>query len=258
MKFNDIVIILKNIPHMGIENGKVLYDFIRVKKFNHILELGFAHGTSTCYMAAALKENGFGDITTIDRHSAKERKPNIFDLTKILNFKDIITPIFAERSYNWELMKIVEKNSIQGICTPIFDFCFIDGAHTWEVDGLAFFLVEKLLKPGAWILFDDIEWTFEKSPSLKDSEMVKKMPEEQRKTPQVKKIFSLLVSQHPNFENFKISKGWGWAQKKTGHETEIAPSKIIEKISANQIIKVDIVKYLKKFQDRVIRKIRGK
>ncbi|UCC18380.1 MAG: class I SAM-dependent methyltransferase [Promethearchaeota archaeon] len=256
MKFNDIVMILKDIPHIGIENGKILYDFIRVKKFNHILELGFAHGTSTCYMAAALKENGLGVITTIDRDSAKERKPNIFNLSEKLNFEEIITPIFAEKSYNWELMKIVEKNTIQGKCTPVFDFCYIDGAHTWEVDGLAFFLVEKLLKPGAWILFDDIEWTFEQSPALKDSKIVKKMPEEERKTPQVKKIFNLLVSQHPNFENLKISKGWGWAQKRTDHETYIAPSKIIENIYANQIIKVDIVRYLKKFRERVLRKTR--
>ena len=36
-------------------------------------------------------------------------------------------------------MKIIEERSTEGKCNPLFDFCYIDGSHSWLVDGLAFF-----------------------------------------------------------------------------------------------------------------------
>lgn len=57
-------------------------------------------------------------------------------------------------SYNWNLLGLLQKES-----APIFDYVFLDGAHTFPVDGLAFFLVDLLLKPGGCIDFDDYHWT---------------------------------------------------------------------------------------------------
>ena len=64
------------------------------------------------------------------------------------------------KSYLWRLMKIIEQNS-----EPIYDFIFIDGGHDWYTTGYAFFLVDKLLKPGGYILFDDLDWTVYTSPT---------------------------------------------------------------------------------------------
>jgi predicted O-methyltransferase YrrM len=73
--------------------------------------------------------------------------------------------------------------------TPRFDLCYLDGAHNWFVDGLAFFLVHRLLKPGGWIIFDDVDWTYESSPTLKDTEDVRKMPEDRvEKVVQIEKV----------------------------------------------------------------------
>ena len=47
-----------------------------------------------------------------------------------------------------------------------YDFCFIDGAHTWDTDGFAFCLVDRMLRPGGWIIFDDLNWTHAHSPTL--------------------------------------------------------------------------------------------
>lgn len=254
MLFKDIAKILKDLPYMTNLQGKIIYDFIRRSGFQNILELGFAHGTSTCYFAAALDEIKSGIITTIDNQLAKDRKPNIFILLDKTNLNDYVKPIFAETSYTWELMKIIEQQTIDGICKPLFDFCFIDGAHTWEVDGLAFFLVEKLLKPGGWILFDDIYWTFSKSPSLKNTKIVKKMPDDQKTIPQVERIFSLLVRKHQNFGNIKIHKEWGWAQKKkilVG--TEEVNGKLVNKIYSRQIIKSKFIEILKKMRKYMIK-----
>lgn len=195
------------------EMGRVLYDFVLKSGVTDIVELGFAHGNSTCYMAAALDERGSGSILTIDRLEARERDPNIDDLLARTGLSGLVTPVFAQSSYNWVLMHLIEGARQGRSTSPRFDFAFIDGAHTWETDGLAFFLVEKLLKPGSWMLFDDIHWTFGSSPSLMDSEFVRALPDEERNTPQVMRVFSLLTMQHPSFSTFHVSGNWGWAYK---------------------------------------------
>ncbi|MHA1988473.1 MAG: class I SAM-dependent methyltransferase [Promethearchaeota archaeon] len=252
MHFKEIAKILKELPFMTTVEGKLIYNFVIRSGFQNILELGFAHGTSTCYLAAALDEQGSGSIVTIDNQLAKSRKPNIFKLFELTGLGNYVNPIFADNSYTWELMKIIDKQTVEGLCKPIYDFCFIDGAHTWEVDGLVFFLVEKLLKPGGWILFDDVYWTFEKSPTLKDTERVQKMPRDQKTTPQVERIFSLLVSQHHNFENIKIYKEWGWAQKKTKlDKSRAVTSKMIDKMQKRQLLRINIIDILKKIRNFV-------
>ena len=49
---------------------------------------------------------------------------------------------------------------------PEFDFVFLDAGHTWDVTGFAFFLVDRLLRPGGWLLFDDLNWSVTKSRSV--------------------------------------------------------------------------------------------
>jgi predicted O-methyltransferase YrrM len=182
--------------HSGVEN---------------VLELGFAHGTSTAYIAAALQERGEGTVTSIDRGSALERRPNILEVTRRLGIERYVQPIVAERSYNWELMHLIERQQEEG-AAGWFDFCFVDGGHIWETDGFAFFLVDKLLRPDRWILFDDLHWTQELSPNLSPDE-AKTIPEEERRTPQMLKVFDLLVRDHPSYTDFRMMGSYAWAYK---------------------------------------------
>jgi predicted O-methyltransferase YrrM len=46
------------IPHMTPERGQEIYAFVRKQQPESVLELGFAHGVSSCYIGAALKANG--------------------------------------------------------------------------------------------------------------------------------------------------------------------------------------------------------
>lgn len=57
-------------------------------------------------------------------------------------------------SYNWSLIKLIAEQD--GI--PLFDYCFLDGAHTVAVDALNFFLCDRLLKVGGYMDFDDYYW----------------------------------------------------------------------------------------------------
>jgi hypothetical protein len=63
-------------------------------------------------------------------------------------------------SYCWSLLKLVHGNGVT------FDFVFLDGSHTWEIDVFAVLLIDLLLRPGGYIEFDDIEWTLATSPTL--------------------------------------------------------------------------------------------
>lgn len=112
-------------------------------------------------------------------------------------------------SYNWNLMKIMkEQSGIQ------FDYVYLDGAHTWSIDGLAFFLCDMLLKQGGFIDFDDYFWTHASSPTCNPKvfpNIAKMYTLEQIATPQVNLIVDLIV-------------------RKTGRYQEVIPNKIFMKI----------------------------
>jgi predicted O-methyltransferase YrrM len=207
-------------PLTSSSGGKLLYDFVLQSGVEDVLELGFAHGTSTAYIAAAMEERGEGLVLTIDRRQALERQPNINHVLRHLGLERYVRSIFVERSYNWELMHLLERQKEEG-SPPRFDFCFFDGAHTWETDGLAFFLVDKLLRPDRWILFDDLYWTQELSPAL-SPEKAQSIPEEERRTAQVSKVFDLLVRDHPLYTEFRMMGTYGWAYKSSDEEREHA------------------------------------
>jgi predicted O-methyltransferase YrrM len=179
--------------------GRLLYELALEPGVDEVLELGFAHGTSAAYIAAALDEKGSGHLTTIDRPKALENRPNVEELLESLDLRRWVTPVVAT-SYNWELMRMVEQATRDRETRPCLSLCFIDGAHSWETDGLAFLLVDRLLRPGSWIVFDDVKWTFASSPSLRESARVAAMPEEERVEQQVRKVVDLLVRTTPGYE----------------------------------------------------------
>jgi predicted O-methyltransferase YrrM len=56
MKNHDVRSVVADLPHMTLEQAEKITTFITDKRVEAILELGFRHGVSTCYMAAALSE----------------------------------------------------------------------------------------------------------------------------------------------------------------------------------------------------------
>ncbi|BAZ46528.1 hypothetical protein NIES4102_35640 [Chondrocystis sp. NIES-4102] len=195
--------IVGDLPYMSLKQASIIAEFIQQHQISNILELGFFHGVSTCYLAAALEEIGGGSIVTIDLHSAKQRQPNIEMLLAKCGYLDRVDFYYEPVSYNWRLMKLIEENRIT------FDLCYLDGGHDWYNTGYAFFLVDKLLQPGGWIIFDDLDWTMEHL----NTPWALKKPLEERVTPQVRKVWELLVKPHPNYHNFRQQGSWGYAQK---------------------------------------------
>jgi predicted O-methyltransferase YrrM len=259
MQYRDVIEVLSKQP-WGItsEQGKLLYDFIIMTKPETILELGTGIGTSACYMAAALDENGTGNIVSIDSNEELPAWVNkTFDLVNP-ELKKYFTSIIQPSGYNYELMKMLQNNLTEYGFNPVFDFCFIDGAHTWQEDGFAFSLTYHLLKPGGWILFDDLTWTMAQSAEAQKHIHEKKqiIPEEIQSTPQMLKVWELLVLRHPGFIEFKRSGDWGWARKKS-EGTEKTDKSLIVDLYENQSLLNEQKRLIKKILDRLYRKLFG-
>lgn len=218
MRFDDVDAAIAGVPFMKSAQGRQVYDLIVEHRLRQVLELGFAHGKSTCYLAAAVDElGGGGQVLTIDKRSAVGRSPNIHQLLDKCGLADRVTPVFAETSFTWELMRLLDQEP-----QPRFDFVYLDGGHTWDVTGYGFFLVDRLLNPGGWLLFDDLDWTIAGSRALQNSAWANQLPADQRTTAQVRKVFELLVHTHPSYVEIYEQDGWGWARKRRGFSPWLA------------------------------------
>src|SRR5690349_8444135 len=110
MKFDDVDARLKGTKFMSSKQGRLLYDFIVERRLGRIIELGFAHGKSSCYFGAAADELG-GDahVTTMDRSTALKRDPNIHQLLERCGLAARVTPVFSHTTFTWDLMKMLER-----------------------------------------------------------------------------------------------------------------------------------------------------
>jgi len=211
--FQKVIDLYESLPHMKERHALIMRDFIKRNDISDILEIGFLQGKSSAYFAAILEDFGRGHLTTIDKMSARQLEPNIEHVLSSLNLAHRVTPIFAYRSHTWELGKLVRK-----VPRPQFDMCYFDGGHTWDITGFGFVLVDMLLKPGGWIVFDDIDWTILRSlkrmNNPKGLEPYKKYSEDEKKAPGVRLVFEYLVP-HFRYQNMHENKevGWGFARK---------------------------------------------
>jgi predicted O-methyltransferase YrrM len=221
LKFGEVYALVKGIPFINRRNAEALYNLIVEAKLRNCLELGFAHGTASCYIAAAIDELGGGELVSVDIESGREwQKPSIEELLSRVSLEQYVKVYREKTGYNWYLQNIIARQSENEnkICEPIFDLCIIDGPKNWTIDSSAFFLVDKLLKPGGWIIFDDYNWSYgqaDHSRAATDGIIHRELSESEREVPHIRQIFHLLVMQHPNYGNFRIQEDsdWAWAQK---------------------------------------------
>ena len=98
-----------------------------------------------------------------------------------------------------EGQQIEARSDAHGNCEPRFDFAYLDGAKNWTIDGLAVLLAEKLLRPGGWLLMDDLDWTYAQDPSREATDGVvhRELSERERTQPHLRAVFELIVAQHP-------------------------------------------------------------
>ncbi len=213
-KFDEVTERFGEVKYMGKPRAEFLREFIRKRDLHDLLEIGFYQGKSSAYMAAILEDRGGpGHLTTIDRISAKSMSPSIDDLLGALELSDRVTPLWAERSYTWELGRMVKDGKRE-----LFDFCYFDGGHTWDLTGFGFVLVDMLLKPGGWIIFDDMDWTLGGSEGRQGGRTAsEKYSEDELATPTVRMVFDTIVPYMGYGSRSTENKlHWGIARKPQG------------------------------------------
>lgn len=227
MKFRKAAEQLDGIPHISTLSARILYNFILARRPAHCLELGFAHGAGSGYIAAALDELGSGHLDSVDIELSKDFHPTIEDTLSRLGLETYVSVHREVNSYNWFLKKRIEALTHDGVCTPHYDFIFVDGSKNWTIDGMAFFLADKLLRPGGWILFDDYAWRYadalKRDKTIADGVAIRDLSQDQIDEANVASIYHLLVTQHPDYSNFTVQdQTWAWAQKTRDGEKTVA------------------------------------
>ena len=116
-------------------------------------------------------------------------------------------------------MPVKGRADAHGNVDPCFDFVYLDGAKNWTIDGLAVILIEKLLRPGRWLLMDDLDWTYGQDPGREITDGIhhRELSERERTEPHLRAVFDLIVAQHPSFTELRRQdERWGWARKAPG------------------------------------------
>jgi len=204
---------------MSPEQGRTVYEHVRATRPAEVLELGTAHGVGAAYLAAGLQDNGAGRLVTVDFAGARYDPPPESVLARA-GLRDRVEIVREHSSYTWWLKEQVQARSdAHGNCEPRFDFVYLDGAKHWTIDGLAVVLVEKLLRPGGWLLMDDLDWTYAQDPDREATDGIvhRELSERERTEPHLRAVFELIVAQHPSFTELRVQdEWWGWARKAPG------------------------------------------
>lgn len=187
----------------GFGNAKVL-DLVKAMAEEgtpvmNYAEIGVYEGDTAHEVAHALEPGATMQLFDFD-FRLKEVEHGLKQ-DEILAEKDITVRLTPNTdliydSYNWSLAKAM----MEGIS---YDFVFIDGAHTWHHDGMAFMLADKMLRPGGLMVFDDTNWAIGLSKTMCPDiypEVIEQYTEEQITALQVKMIIELLVMPDPRYE----------------------------------------------------------
>jgi len=207
LRFEAAAAVLDGIPYTSTRKGRILYQFVIDHGLRAVLELGFAHGVSSGYLAAALDETQ-GRLTTVDRIGANF-DPTAEELLDRLGLAHLVDVRREASSYTWFLHDEIAAQSRSGPCTPKYDLVFIDGPKDWTNDGAAFFMAAKLLRPGGWVMFDDYSWSYasdaaQRGVAHSGGYVFDRLSPAELHTPQIREIFHLLVMQDARFSGFEV------------------------------------------------------
>jgi predicted O-methyltransferase YrrM len=179
-------------------------DFLRTTRCRMIAEIGIYQGHTSREITKWL--NGEGELHLFDFDDRVHKVAE--DLAKAghTNVRTFPNSYKLLDSYNWSLAGLLEQH-----VEPIYDYVFIDGAHTWAVDALTALLVDRLLRPGGYLDLDDYSWTLGGSPSMRPERFpltAKLYTREQIDALQIKMICDLLIRRDDRYQEVVPDKIW--------------------------------------------------
>jgi predicted O-methyltransferase YrrM len=126
---------------ISADGGRLLYNLVRAARPTTVVEFGTSFGISTLHLAAAVRDNGAGRVTTTELSASKAAAAR---------------RTFAEAGLD-DLITVLEgdaRDTLADITGPV-DFALLDG---WKDLCLPILrLLEPRLTPGTLIVADDTE-----------------------------------------------------------------------------------------------------
>lgn len=118
--------------------GQLLYGFVRALAPEHVLEIGTGYGLSTIHLAAACRDNGAGQVHTVEINGERQRQA--------------IAHIGEAGLLDWVRFYTGMPEGVR------FGFVLLDGPHEAEPVGALLEWVHGALTPGAVVAVHDATW----------------------------------------------------------------------------------------------------
>lgn len=154
--------LLKDIPlPVSRETGNLLYVLASSTRAKHIVEFGTSFGVSTIYLAAALRDNGGGQIITTE-----------FESSKAAGARQNLTEAGL-----MDLVEIREGDALETLAHGLpetIDLVLLDGAKALYAEILE--RIEPSLRPGSLVLADDADRAPEYVSRVRASERYLSVP----------------------------------------------------------------------------------
>jgi predicted O-methyltransferase YrrM len=134
----------------GVLIQKIIYD----TRPKNTLEIGLAYGISALFICEALKNVNGTRHLIIDPNQNGGEWGDSWDGVGLYNLK---------RAGYEDLVEFIAQPSFQALPQLVaagrqVDFAFIDGWHTFDYTLVDFFYIDKMLRVGGVIVFDDVDW----------------------------------------------------------------------------------------------------
>lgn len=124
-------------------------------------EIGVGVGATTLPVAKAISQRGGkGRIKIFSK--TRDVEELVSDLNKMgYDFVEGIgSPCKTYSGYHFEMAVAFSRSEL-----PTFDLAYLDGGHVFHLDASAACILKELCTPGGYIIFDDYNWSLQKSPT---------------------------------------------------------------------------------------------
>lgn len=158
-------------------------------------EVGVGIGASTVEFLQAL--DGRDELHLFDREPVLSE---LLEEISAVPTASIVVPhpnathLYA--SYAWELATMARKLDRTKKPVEVFDFVYLDGAHAFHHDAAACAVLKRMIKPGGYLVLDDMHWTFNTSPTMNPTnrpELLEQYTAKQLSTPHVALVVDVLL-----------------------------------------------------------------
>lgn len=188
--------------------GEFLHSQIRQRGYYRTLEVGCALGMASLYICDASSQSPQWTHTIIDpNQTTKYRGIGIANLDRL----GLDRYRLLEKPSEFALPELLADGES-------YDLAFIDGWHTFDHTLIDFFYVNRMLRVGGMVVFDDADW------------------------PAVSRLLRY-VSRYPAYERVQLPEEAGGKQKRLrngtrriGHFTRILPRKLRELVLSDLLL----------------------